>query len=342
MPPRKSTSRSSRPSQAAVSDAASQPVASSSKTTLDAIPPLSVPESITPEYVYAPQARPTLTEAERETLVHELVGFRARSLLDDISEHARKEIYNIVEAIEGWATQIIRDESDEYQRELDTGMYALETLLESHVDKAFEKFTAWVMRNPFDIPAELEPVLPWQAGLDFFRGEHVASHGGEDALQSRLEELRLHVEQARYLSQQFEVAEKTLDRRLEIAKQRKAEVGFVHEVIQSAGLTPLPQTAETLRSSLSQLFTSLEVMEIPIPSIPQSAPGTKAWELGRQAYLNWAVGKMVHPESAVAAGGGPGSGPGAKSEERMEGIEREMAGVGDKEAMEAMGRAAGV
>jgi hypothetical protein len=52
--------------------------------------------------------------------IRQLVGFRARSLLDDISEHARKEIYNIVEAIEGWATQIIRDESDEYQRELDT------------------------------------------------------------------------------------------------------------------------------------------------------------------------------------------------------------------------------
>jgi kinetochore protein Mis12/MTW1 len=102
-------------------------------------------------------------------------------------------------------------------------------------------------------------------------------------------------------------------------------------------VTPLPKTAETLKSSLSQLFTSLEVMEIPIPSIPQSAPGTKAWELGRQAYLNWAVGKMVHPENA-----GTGAGPGAKGEERMEGIEREMAGVGNKEAMEAMGRAAGV
>jgi hypothetical protein len=79
MPPRKSTSRSSRPSQAAVSDAASQPVASSSKTTLDAIPPLSVPESITPEYVYAPPARPTLTEAERETLVHEVGSLLGRS-----------------------------------------------------------------------------------------------------------------------------------------------------------------------------------------------------------------------------------------------------------------------
>lgn len=46
---------------------------------------------------------------------------------------------------------------------------------------------------------------------------------------------------------------------------------------------------------------------------------------------------MVHPENA-----GTGAGPGAKGEERMEGIEREMAGVGNKEAMEAMGRAAGV
>lgn len=123
--------------------------------------------------------------------IPQLIGFHARSLLDDIAEHARREIYNIVEGIEGWATQIIRGESDEYQREVDTvgqwlnpnsnpnpkrqlsktrrdfcwiadrlqGMHSLETLLESHVDKAFEKFTAWVMRNPFDIPAELEPVL---------------------------------------------------------------------------------------------------------------------------------------------------------------------------------------
>jgi hypothetical protein len=38
-----------------------------------------VPESITPEYVYAPQARPTLTEAERETLVHEVGSLLGRS-----------------------------------------------------------------------------------------------------------------------------------------------------------------------------------------------------------------------------------------------------------------------
>lgn len=37
--------------------------------------------------------------------------------------------------------------------------------------------------------------------------------------------------QARYLCQQLETAEKALDRRLDIAKQRKAEVGFIQELL---------------------------------------------------------------------------------------------------------------
>ena len=39
------------------------------------------------------------------------------------------------------------------------GSHALETLLESHVDKAFDKFTAWALRNAFEIPPDLEIVL---------------------------------------------------------------------------------------------------------------------------------------------------------------------------------------
>ena len=39
------------------------------------------------------------------------------------------------------------------------GIYALETLLSSHVDKAFDKFTAWALRNTFDIPDDVEVVM---------------------------------------------------------------------------------------------------------------------------------------------------------------------------------------
>lgn len=39
------------------------------------------------------------------------------------------------------------------------GLHSLETLLESHIDKAFDKFTAWALRNAFEVPSDLEVVL---------------------------------------------------------------------------------------------------------------------------------------------------------------------------------------
>ena len=61
--------------------------------------------------------------------------------------------------------------------------------------------------------------------------------------------------------------------------------------------------------SLTTLHVSLqplcETSVIPAPQIPND--DSKAWELGRQAYLNWAVGKII----SESAGGGRGNG-GAK------------------------------
>ena len=46
--------------------------------------------------------------------------------------------------------------------------------------------------------------------------------------------MRTKTEQARFVSIKLAKAEAALDRRLEIAKQRKAEVGFVKEVLASS------------------------------------------------------------------------------------------------------------
>jgi kinetochore protein Mis12/MTW1 len=35
----------------------------------------------------------------------------------------------------------------------------METILEAHIDRAFDKFTAWALRNAFDFPPELEIVM---------------------------------------------------------------------------------------------------------------------------------------------------------------------------------------
>lgn len=47
----------------------------------------------------------------------------------------------------------------ELEREAEAGSYALETLLEQQVDKAFDKFTAYALRNIFAVPDGLELVM---------------------------------------------------------------------------------------------------------------------------------------------------------------------------------------
>ncbi|RXK39444.1 hypothetical protein M231_03277 [Tremella mesenterica] len=280
--------------------------------TLDEIPPLDLPQSITPGYVPVEREQVVLTEAEREQLVHELVGFHPRLLCDDIANAAEDVLHRTVDGIEGWAQNVSSGQGQEVEREIDIGLHALETLFESQVDRAFDKFTAWILRNPFDVPQDVQVVLPWHKGLDFARGEYVVSlPSGEATLDETLSQLRTRVEQARLLSQRLEVAEKNLDRRLEIVSKKKEQVGFLRDMVEVAGLTPLPVKAETISKGLEDLHETLSHMDIPPPSThlpPSGVKGeTKAWEMGRKAYLSWAVGRMISRESgggseAVMAG----------------------------------------
>jgi len=84
--------------------------------------------------------------------------------------------------------------------------------MDSHIDKAFDKFTAWTLRNAFDFQKDLELILvscsdqcggsadnqPWQNGMDFDRGEYVANlPKGEESVTEMIEGLRAKVEQVR-------------------------------------------------------------------------------------------------------------------------------------------------
>lgn len=59
--------------------------------------------------------------------------------------------------------------------------------------------------------------------------------GGEETLRLRLADLRAKVEQARLVRQKLVLAEAALDRRLEAAGRRRAEVGFVRDAVVDAG-----------------------------------------------------------------------------------------------------------
>jgi len=168
-------------------------------------------------------------------------------VVEDISEACRKEIYSIAGSIDHWAemthgrpvgTTLTEEEASDLvsrvvynlieqdflsRRALsqEQGPHRLETLLESHMDSACDKFTAWCLRNTFNIPDDLRLVLvslyiskavvksrpvthvtilihltrqPWHKGLDFDRANFVATSAeGEDGVQSKIDDLRTQV-----------------------------------------------------------------------------------------------------------------------------------------------------
>jgi kinetochore protein Mis12/MTW1 len=58
-----------------------------------------------------------------------------------------------------------------------------------------------------------------------------------------------------------------------------------------------PAKAQQIVTSLEALHQTVTSLETLPPTETRIPPGAKAWEMGRHAYLNWAVGKMIHPGS---------------------------------------------
>lgn len=142
---------------------------------------------------------------------------------------------------------------------------------------------------------------PWQAGADFDRAKFVTTlPDGEGALLSRLTALRRQVEQARLVQHRLALAEAALDRKLALAAQRRAQVGFVRDGIAEAGLTPLPEKATSIVQSMTDIHQQIADLELPVSTRPVGKGDAEgAWETGRQAYLSWAVGRALASEGSL-------------------------------------------
>lgn len=131
-------------------------------------------------------------------LLPELLGFVPQFLLDDIIDTANDAVRQAVEAMEvflrRWASQReakLQKDWDSTQ-EVEQGLVAFQTLLNSHVDIAFDFFEAWSLRNIFAIPADLPIVAPHQAGLNL---KHTAEE--ETELVNEIKDLRRKIQAVR-------------------------------------------------------------------------------------------------------------------------------------------------
>jgi kinetochore protein Mis12/MTW1 len=128
------------------------------------------------------------------TLLPEILGFPPQLLLDDLVNIFNNCVYQAVEAIEvylqHWADSKPDDaNNDALAQEIELGLHAFQTLLESHADLAFDFFEIWALRNVFTIPEGLPIIVPHQDGLDLQTPVET-----EKELQIEVEELRHKVE----------------------------------------------------------------------------------------------------------------------------------------------------
>lgn len=103
-----------------------------------------------------------------------LIFFSGQTLIDDIINAVNTIVYRGIEAIEngllgipfqtlGFANskktlsngEAAHNEYPEAQDEIENGVHQLETLLEATVDKAFDKFEIYTLRNILTVPDEL-------------------------------------------------------------------------------------------------------------------------------------------------------------------------------------------
>ncbi|GAA5844182.1 hypothetical protein JCM3766R1_003283 [Sporobolomyces carnicolor] len=234
------------------------------------------------------------------------------------------ELIKLVQAQQqqaGEGDKVDEEQQDQVQR----GCYRLETLLEHEIDKQFDLFEIFMLRNTFKLDEALIPYLqlPHQINFDAtLKGSH------ESTLTEYEEELKLYEEELAK-QRQLKVVELFLrekELRLERIKEEIGWLGFGGE------RNPLPQRTTNLTPALASLTKSIEtLLSTPAPSTTtqsqlksirnRSRPTSEldanedeelgVWNQSRTSFVNWVAGKQSSTIGALQVKdvSGKGSGP---------------------------------
>ncbi|EKM56239.1 uncharacterized protein PHACADRAFT_91614 [Phanerochaete carnosa HHB-10118-sp] len=253
----------------------------------------------------APPPSTTTTTAAPSALLPEVLGFVPQFLLDDIVDTANDAVRQAVDAMEVFLRRWASEREDKVDpdwdstQEVEQGLVAFQTLLNSHVDIAFDFFEAWSLRNIFIVPPDLPAVVPHQAGLNL---EHTANE--ENALVNEIRDLRRKIQAQRKLERLFSLAVRKSAIQRAKSERRLEKLAFLRAP-QMQTLTQLPEEFLAMHDAVASLpphDPSSEVLKVPPPQ-----PGKRPWETSRTGYLNWAIEQLLgrakeHDRSSSSAG----------------------------------------
>ncbi|KAG9072737.1 hypothetical protein KI688_000513 [Linnemannia hyalina] len=195
----------------------------------------------------------------QQQLLTEHFGFSPLSFVDDVINSVNNMIYQASMALqefvenemEAWAVQHQNQLPKNYDVKVESakGMHKFETLLEAAVDKNFDRFELYALKNLFGVPEDVDIVLPHYEALDFGIGADK-----EEALDKELELLRQQVIMTKAMNYKLR-KELALEegRRRELERCRE-QIGFLKDALKEyRDVAPIPQTLIFIRDNIETL-----------------------------------------------------------------------------------------
>ncbi|KAL8767224.1 MAG: hypothetical protein Q9209_006229 [Squamulea sp. 1 TL-2023] len=283
-----------------------------------------------------------------EALLTEHFRYTPLSLIDDIINTVNTIVYRAIEAIEnglfsippqqlgyspdkdasGTSTSTVNPDHPEAKDEIENGVHQLETLLEATVDKTFDKFEIYTLRNILTVPNELAPWMRLRhyEGLTLPLPSNSPSPESILALRRKVQETRklnvvlrnTHAKNAATISQLHSflspAAQSSPDTSTSLSPaDPTSSLSFLisHPSATALGLsltrpsngkydttdlgTPLSTHTQNLISQLPALRQALEELKPRLKSLPEKI-GDVDWESRREerrAYIEGRVRKIV-------------------------------------------------
>ncbi|KAF9134272.1 hypothetical protein BGW39_007582 [Mortierella sp. 14UC] len=195
----------------------------------------------------------------QQQLLTEHFGFSPLSFVDDVINSVNNMIYQASMALqefvenemEAWAVQNRRNLARDYDAKVESakGMHKFETLLEAAVDKNFDRFELYALKNLFGVPEDVDIVLPHYEALDFGIGAD-----REEALDQELEMLRQQVIMTKAMNYKLRkelILEENRRRELERCRD---QIAFLKEALKECrDVAPIPQTLIFIRDNIDTL-----------------------------------------------------------------------------------------
>ncbi|KAJ3340166.1 hypothetical protein HDU83_007197 [Entophlyctis luteolus] len=149
-------------------------------------PPSPAPRGMTPEEFQRSQA------ARARELIVEHFGFDVTDFVDDVLNAVNTVIMQSLEAFEEFVVEQFGGDEEAAE----SGIVAMQTLMESAIDKCFDRFEVYVRRFIFAIPPGLSVTLPHYENLDI-------SQSNEDtaALDEEIASLRRRIAASTHFDQ---------------------------------------------------------------------------------------------------------------------------------------------